>query len=295
MKKFIIHLMLAVTAVCSAAPFSTAQEPRGKFGLFLSGGMGATRGGDLPRLMDGLNSKLSDVGAAAGMTITETLQHRLWGAEMEAGIIFQATRRFGLGLSVGVLRSSDDTAAAAVFEDLALVGVDWKTTTKVIPLKLSAYYHLPVGGPASAFARAGIGYYIGQMSYTARFGQTVMGVSDWEQNQGDADAGAVGFDVGLGLEIRISPGFFVFIEGAGRYVNLAQWTAAANVHSWAGRSEIQSGRFWYIEQRDPGTGRYYAAFDLSPAMPVDPDSRNVRAASFGYSGFTVKAGVRIGL
>lgn len=144
----------------------------------------------------------------------------------------------------------------------------------------------------TAYAKAGIGYYFGRMTYTARTEETLLGITVWDQNDGEATAGGLGFQGGLGLEYPLSTTFALFIEAAGRYVSLKDWSVE-NDYSTAWGSEHETGKFWYGEELDSALGKYYPTLQMSEAKPADADWRNVREAAFGFSGFALKAGVKI--
>jgi hypothetical protein len=197
-----------------------------------------------------------------------------------------------VSFGTGYLRKAEDTRVAAELEGLAGISLDWTTTYQVIPLKLSGYYFFEMGSKMTAYAKAGIGYYFGRMTYTIRTEETLLGITVWDQNIGEATAGGLGFHGGVGVEYPLSTTFAFFIEAAGRYVSLKDWSVENN-YSTAWGSESETGTFWYAEELDTALGEYYPTLQMFEEMPADTDLRKVREAAFHFSGFALKAGVKI--
>jgi hypothetical protein len=291
MKHGLVFAMAGLFLFSLTVP-SPAQEAPKKFNLVLSGGYGTITGGDVPTVMDGMNTKIRDLAAAADFSVVDTLEVAKWGPELEAEFLFRPARNFGLSLGIGYLRKADDSRVAGELEGLAGVSLDWTATYQLIPLKLSGTYFFNAGSKLTAYAKAGIGYYFGRMTYTVRTEETLLGITLWDQNDGEATAGGLGFHGGLGLEYPLSPSFALFLEAAGRYVSLKDWSVE-NDYSTAWGSETETGKFWFAEELDSELGKYYPTLHMVEEMPSDPDLRNVREASFGFSGFALKAGVKI--
>jgi hypothetical protein len=292
MKHGLVIEVVAGLVLFSLTVPSPAQEAPKKYNLTLSGGYGTITGGDVPTVMDGMNAKIHDLAEIAGFSVVDTLEVAKWGPELEAEFLFRPARSFGLGFGIGYLRKADDTRVAGKLDGLAGISLDWTATYQVIPLKLSGYYFFKAGSKLAAYAKAGIGYYFGRMTYSVRIEETLPGIALWEQNDGEASAGGLGFHGGLGLEYPLSPSFSLFLEAAGRYLNLKDWSVE-NDYSTAWGSESETGKFWFAEELDSELGQYYPTLYMVEERPSDPDLRNVREAAFGFSGFALKAGVKI--
>jgi hypothetical protein len=131
------------------------------------------------------------------------------------------------------------------------------------------------------------------MTFLTRDEMAFLGSAAWDQNDGEATAGGFGFHGGLGLEYPVSPAVAVFVEAAGRHVNLKNWSVENN-HSDPWEEAYQTGSFWRADELLEATGEYYASLQLFEEKPGGPSFRNVREAAFGFSGFALKAGVKIG-
>ncbi len=292
MKSKTVLAAIAMFCLLALTKPSLAQESPKRFSLILSGGYGTITGGDIPKVIDGTNATIHDLAAVTDFAVVDTLETAKWGPELEAEFLFRPNRNFGLSLGAGFLRKTEDTRAAAELEEVARLSLDWTAIYRVIPLRLSGYFFFEAGSKMTAYAKAGIGYYFGKMTYTTRSEETLLGIIIWDQNDGEATASGLGFHGGLGLEYAFSSTFALFIEAAGRYVDLKEWSAE-NDYSTARGSERQTGKFWYAEEWVEGTGKYYPSLQLLEEKPTDPDFRNVREAAIGFSGFALKGGVKI--
>lgn len=113
----------------------------------------------------------------------------------------------------------------------------------------------------------------------------------WEENEGTAKDNGFGFQGGLGFEYSVSDSVVLFLEGTGRYVNLKNWDVE-NVFRNALGTDMVTGTFWYVEEYEEDTGKYYANLELSDEEPSDPDYRNIRKAEVSFSGVVFKVGVK---
>jgi hypothetical protein len=292
MKRCSAFPAIASLLLVSLTTPSPAQEFPKKFSLTLSGGYGTIMGGDIPKVTDGLNATVRDLAAVSDFTVVATLAGAKWGPELEAELLFRPARSFGVSFGASNLRKAEDTRVAAEIQAPGKISLNWAATYQVIPLRLSGCYFFELGQKMTAYAKAGIGYYFGRMTYTFRTEETLLGVSLWEQNEGEATASGLGFHAGLGLEYSLSATFALFIEAAGRYVNLKEWSVENN-SSTASGGEHETGIFWYGEELDSALGKYYATLQVSEEKPTNPGLRNVKEAAVGFSGFALKAGLKI--
>lgn len=292
MKNRCVSIIAAAFLFLSLAIPSPAQEVSKKFSLKLSGGYGTITGGDIPTVMDGMNATIRDLAAISDFAVVDTIEAAKSGPEWEVEFLFRPARNIGVSLGTGYLRKADDTRIAAELEGLASLTLDWTATYQVIPLRLSGYYFFKAGSKMTAYAKAGIGYYFGKMTYTIRTEENLLAVTLWEQNDGEATSSGPGFHGGLGLEYPLSPSFSLFLEAAGRSISLKDWSVE-NDYSTAWGSEHETGKFWFVEELDSDLGKYYPTLQMFEEKPSGPDLRNVREAAFGFSGFVLKAGVKI--
>lgn len=288
---------IGLTALLALAlPFLTmpasAQNAPKKFSLILSGGYCTLTGGDMSRLIDDNNALVRDLATLWGFTVTETFQKSSGGPEFEAEFLFRPAQNFGVSFSIGYLRKAEDSRGAANLAQLAAISGNLTATYSLIPFRLSGYYLFSIGPKLTAYAKAGVGYSLGRMSYTFRTEEMFQGSVVWDQSVGEARDSGLAFHGGLGLEYSVSPTIAFIAEVAGQYLSLNDWTTE-NTYSSPLGSEAQTGKIWYAERPNTSLGRYSASLIVSKLSPADTTMQNVRKAAFGFSGFAFKSGVKI--
>jgi len=292
MKKKSLLLILSVFFVCFFIMPAYGQDSLKRFSLKFSGGYGNTSGGDLDNVISGLNSMLSDMAAILDLTVTSQLEDMNWGPEFEGEFIFSLNEKFGLGLGVGYIRRSEESLGQMELLPLARGSLSWAPEFTAIPILLSGYYTLPIAKKLNAFFKVGIGYYFSKLKYVNREETEVLGIVLWNQDQGEAKDSGFGFHGGIGLEYGISQSIAFFVEGMGRYANFEDWDVD-NISSNPWGSSEMSGKFWYVEELNPMTNKYYTSIELSPQIPSDTGLRNVRKMAIGISGIVFKLGIRV--
>ena len=291
MKKGIIIVLISLLFVFLMTSPGLAQESYKKFTLKVSGGYGSISGGDLTTVADGLNEQLADIARLAGASTSGEIKNAKWGPEFEGEFIYNFTERWGIGLGVGYIRKSIESGAQLQIGTYAGISIDWEPVYKVIPITLNGYYNFPVASKANAYVKGGVGYYFATWDYKIRQENELVGITIWEENEGSAKDSGLGFQGGLGFEYSLSDSVALFVEGSGRLVNLKNWDVE-NVNRNALGTDSETGTFWYVEEYEEDTGKYYPSLELSDDEPSDPDYRNVRKAEISLSGVVFKVGVK---
>jgi len=291
MKKGIIIVLISLLFVFLMTSPGLAQESYKKFTLKVSGGYGSISGGDLTTVADGLNEQLADIARLAGASTSGEIKNAKWGPEFEGEFIYNFTERWGIGLGVGYIRKSIESSAELQVGTYARVSFEWEPVFKVVPVTLNGYYNFPVASKMNAYVKGGVGYYFATWDYRIRQENELVGITIWEENEGSAKDSGFGFQGGLGFEYSLSDSVSLFLEGTGRYVNLKNWDVE-NVYRNALGTESETGAFWYVEEYEEDTGKYYPSLELSDDEPSDPDYRNVRKAEISLSGVVFKVGVK---
>jgi opacity protein-like surface antigen len=291
MKKGIFIVLASVLCVFLMASPGLAQDSYKKFTLKVSGGYGSISGGDLTAVADGLNEQLSDIASLAGASTSGEIKNAKWGPEFEGEFVYNFTQRWGIGLGVGYIRKSIESSAELQIGTYVRASFEWEPAYKAVPITLNGYYNLPVASKMNAYIKAGVGYYFATWDYQIRTENELVGITIWEENEGTAKDSGFGFQGGLGFEYSLSDSVALFLEGTGRYVNLKNWDVE-NVYRTALVTDRETGTFWYVEEYEETTGKYYPSLELSDEEPSDPDYRNVRKVEISFSGVVFKVGVK---
>lgn len=287
-----VTLIFSILFIFSLTIPIYAQNSFQKFNLKLSGGYGITTGGDVQAMADGVNDVLADLAALEGFTVTDKLENVKWGAEFEGEFIFNINRKFAVSFGMEYIRKSADSVAAIELGALARLSLEWEPEYTAIPIKLSGYYFIPLGQNTNGYAKAGVGYYFAKIKYTIRNEEELLGITYYEQQNGEAKDNGLGFHGSLGLEYGVATNVAFFVEGTGRYVNLKDWDVENRTSSSMGDT-TETGKFWYVEEYNEGTDKFYQTMQLSEERPDDPSFRNVRKAQISLSGFALKLGIKI--
>lgn len=291
MKRESIIVLAAILCVFLIGSPGLAQDLTKKFTLKVSGGYGFISGGDLTTVADGLNEQLTDIARLAGASTSGQIENAKWGSEFEGEFVFSFTERWGIGLGVGYIRKAIDSGAELQVGTFARVSFEWKPVYKVVPVTLNGYYNFPIASRMKAYVKGGVGYYFAMWDYQIRQENELVGITVWEENEGTAKDSGFGFQGGLGLEVGFSENVSLFVDATGRSVNLKNWEVE-NVFNSALGSERETGAFWYVEEFEEDTGKYYPNLELSDEEPSDPNYRNVRRAEVSLSGIVFKVGVK---
>jgi hypothetical protein len=192
-----------------------------------------------------------------------------------------------------------------------------------VPVTLSIYYLLPLGGDYSIYLGGGGGLYLSRYrhkeAYTYSFNYTDTQLSadssvlyvDKYASTGEYTETARTQDFGLhgvaGLDIRLSSSFSIAVEILGRWVNLEGWEGektdsynwshtwgVSGVYSENGQTEESyDGKIWRAEARSDQTGKTYPRLVFSGEKPVSADYTAVRPANISLSGFSARIGLRL--
>ena len=270
-----------------------AREPFKKFNLKFSLGYANLIGGDFPDLTKGLNDMMADLESLAAGTVTDELGYPNWGFEVEAELIYNINKKFGIGFGSGYITRKHDSLARMVKNDYEGFSLTWHSNYRITPITLNGYYYFPLGSKITGFIKAGVGYYFSKFEYDIykenRFPEEVY----WESDIGKAKDSGLGFQGGVGLEFPVAKGVVLFAEATGRYVNLNNWEVEYSFSDSWGYTEDGTAYIWYVEQFEGDTGKYYPTLELDMSEPSHPSLRSVRKAEFSVSGIAFKLGIKI--
>jgi hypothetical protein len=292
MKKKSIQVMLIILVVFFLVMPARAQESYKKLSIKFSGGFGNTNGGDFDHVISGMNSLLVDLAAELDLSVTSQLTSVNWGPEFEGEGVFNITERFGVGVGIGYIRRTDESLGQLELLPLTRASFSWAPEFAAIPILLSGYYTLPMTAKLSAFIKLGLGYYFAKLNYVNREENEIVGIVFWDQDEGEARDSGMGFHGGIGLEYNLSQTIAFFVEGTGRYAEFKDWDVDNTSTNPFGSSST-SGKFWFVEEWEPVTNRYYPSIELSPQIPSESGQRNSRKLAIGISGIVFKLGIRV--
>jgi opacity protein-like surface antigen len=295
MKKKSVIAILTFLGVFLLTTSGNTQDFLKNFSLKFSGGIGNTETADLGDFIDSINSQFSDIGSLLRLTHTGEIKDVNWGLDIEGELIFNLSENFGLGFGLGYMKRTESSMRElSLLAPLARISVTWEPEFRVIPICLSGYYFYPVANKMNIFLKVGVGYYSAKIKFLTRQEQEgIFEPTGWSQSDGEGTDSSIGFQGGLGFEYEVSDNVLLIAEGSGRYVNFNDWDVEDNYTDSIGQSLVETGTFWYTEEMNDLTGKYYSSLQLLEERPQETGFRNVRKAEFGFSGFSFKVGIRI--
>ncbi len=293
MKKRLIFLGIVFLLTLGLSSMSYADGAIKGFTLKLGGGMGSWSGSDINIFFRDLNVMMGNTAALTGADLTGQFEELNYGPDFEGEFILELPQNFAVGIGVGYLvRSGDSTSELVMFGVNNSVGVQTRFTA--VPITLNGYYNLPLSTKARAYAKAGVGYYIGKGTYTVRQEETVLGLAPvWDESEGNASSSAFGFQGGVGFEFNVSENVALFFETVGRYANLKNWKGTDRYSDFLGASESASVDWYYAEEYDGLTRLWYKTVQILDQEPSGSYYRNVRKAEVSYSGVLLRLGIKI--
>ncbi len=213
----------------------------------------------------------------------------------DAGIdlIYQVTPAIGIGLGAGFIRHTQDSEAS-------LLGASYNMITRIsptvsaIPVRLGAFYTIPISARVDLTAELGGAYYAGLEFDLERYRDNLSG--DWEEalfSGGEAGSSRFGVHGGLGLEYKLSAKMGVFVQAAGRYAKLGNFgTASAIINDEAGGGTLDGKLYLRTSIGSLGSN---SSFLVYATPPVSDEDTIYREPKFDLSGFSLQLGIRIRL
>jgi len=294
MKRKLIAISTLIFSFFFLAGIGQAQNPIPKFSLKFTGGYGTMTVGDLNTFIKSFDTYLADYAVYAGLTKGGEYKKLNLGLEFEGEIIVKLMGKFGIGLGAGYLLRSSESELSVEEPGVGKLTFLFKPDVTVFPVHLSLYYFSSLLPSTNIYFTGGVGYYSGKGKSKIRGeyeeGGTLM---DWTESAGEIKDKGLGYHGGVGLEFNLGSKFAIFVEGRGRYCKLKNWEGDETYEESGGYTETNSGSMWYFEQLDPDLNKWYSSLALSDQEPSGPDIRNVRKFEADFSGFSLRAGIKI--
>jgi opacity protein-like surface antigen len=232
------------------------------------------------------------------------------GFEYEGELIISLSEHFGIGIGAGYIWR-EEPSESTFEEDFGSYYLQsdnsYSPELSAIPIKLSVYYYFPILSRMNLFLNGGIGYYFGKLNYH-RLVDSHHVFEDLDSQDVKEDSvmetkdNGMGFHGGIGLEYDFMKNLTLFIEGAGRYIQLKGWEgdiiryveSTYDDGTTEGATETSYGTLWYYEyypETHPDWPSY--VLKIQEEKPMHSEFRNVRKAEGDLSGLSVRIGFRI--
>ncbi len=265
-------------------PFAQAEGM--KLGVRLAAGINYLSVGDINKSLKGQNDYWNNFSKAYGLTLSGEFEKIQFGLDAQADLMIYLTPRFGISLGAGYILGKKNTGEVTMTSPSRNISETDENQISAIPVLVGLFYNLPISSRSRIFIQAGGGYYLAKYSQSGEFDETgSYNLSeDWTKN---ATSHSLGFHGGLGLEFDLARNVAFVIEGYGRYARISEFKGDWNYKNSFGYSEIGHGSLYYWEWCELPT------VDMAEELPSSSDIKNGREARIDFSGFAVRAGIKI--
>jgi hypothetical protein len=281
LKAFLLFIGMAATV-----SFGYSQS----FGLKLSGGLSYASGGDLAKGIKGETEYLG-----ADYSLTGEFRTPYLGMDFEGELIYYFGSKLGIGLGVGYSRHAKEST---VSYNIDLVGVKetLKPIYRVVPITVNLHYLQALSPNLSLDLTAGAGYYLVILDWDHRMDMEIMGYTGNFEYTFKSTKGTVGFQAGLGLEMKITSRASLVWTVWGRYASFSElkgdWTDKAGGELWSYEDSGSDGYAWYYDLKY--AGKTYARVVFDTDNPVGSNFSDVRYAKLSLTGIATTFGLKVG-
>jgi len=221
-----------------------------------------------------------------GIAVTGKYDPVHFGPDLGGELIINLTPRLGIGLGIGYIQarkastveiadSEDSTEPTHFYTDILSPSV------RAIPLTLGLHYDVWTGGWFNLEVSSGIGLYLGKVGLDDIWREKGSSISD--QRSWDGTSQAIGFHVGLGMELHLSPSISFVVDVLGRHGKLRNIKGDLIENG----STTKDAVLWFCEQ-----GAYpLIVIDDSP--PPAWRYSSIRKGEADLSGVSARVGIKI--
>jgi hypothetical protein len=235
---------------------------------------------------------LSDFAREEGRSRTGSLEEIGPGYEFQGEILIRLGEKFALGAGLGYVHVQSRGNSVELASPASVINILLEDKGAVIPIMINGYYFFPLSSRVRVSLMAGIGYYLAGWNRHRSISER-NGFEYSEDGTIDLTSQKIGYQTGIGLEWDISRRFSLLIEGFGRYARISGFNS-----DWSyeedGYSDSGHGKFYYYEWFDSSSDEWYASSSTSALTPA-ANIRNVREAVINFSGFSLRAGIKVRL
>jgi hypothetical protein len=251
--------------------------------LKLYGGVSEIAGGDLNKGLEGLIDVLN---VPHGIAVTGKYNPVHFGPDFGAEIIFNLTSRLGLGLGIGYLQARKESSIEIAESENYMEPTHFYTRilrprVEAIPLTLGLLYDIWTGGRFNLEASSGIGLYLGKAGLGDTW--TEKGSSLSSQTTWEGTSQAIGFHIGLGMELYLSQRTSFLVDVLGRYGRLRNIKGDLIENG----ATIKDAVLWFCEQGA------YPLIIIDDSPPPAWRYSSIRKGEVNLSGVSVRVGVKI--
>jgi hypothetical protein len=302
------NLLFLGLCLLAAGPLQ-AQEKRSfwsRFSLKLTAGFGSRLPiGDVNDVLRSFNNNEvfeAHREAQTGLVVGEikTLDDRVFHGEVE--LRFDLTKRisFGLATSPPIHKRNESSLTYTILGWAGPQVMTWtfKPEIEVLsPIRLSAYYTVPVLNRLNVSIGGGLGLYPARISQFLRLDETLpVGVSEWYTWDQKAKRNlALGVHVNSVLEYLLNDHLALVAEFQYRRIRATGFKGGWKVEDIYGEKYAKDGALYYFTEWNYAIGTRLANLEIFEAPPEGGVRwiRELREAALGLSSYSTRMGISI--
>lgn len=295
MKRSLSLFSILVLTYLFLATVCQAQDSNKRFSFKLTVGYGSMAVGDLNAVIESTEKYFSLYESEKEGGLKELGR----GLEYEGELIVDITEHFGFGIGAGYITREEQSKVS-----WGSISSSHHHEIRAVPIKLTAYYSTPIASRLNFYLSGGIGYYIGKIDYNTLWEWQIWFDDFIFENKTETDIetkdNVLGFHGGFGVEYNVAKDIAIFIEGTARYAKISDWKGDQTSKSFGEIYEKTSGILWYYEYPyfffyypEPDPDKYFSDLIIGEEKPNFEYIRNARKAEGDFSGFSLRAGIKI--
>ena len=208
--------------------------------------------------------------------------------DFEGDFIFNITPQIGIGIGAGYIQRARTSEVTIRFGECPERNAARKLKISAIPIRLGVFYTLSMNKMINIVFNAGAGLYLAK--YSCNKEAILTGGRVINQT---ANGSGFGFHTGVGFEFNLSSNFAFVIEVQARYAKIGGFEGTIKYYYGCPPEYMEQGKLYYYEIK--GLTDTYAHIIVSEEKPGGYGISNVRKARVDFSGFALRAGIKIKL
>ncbi|MBN2408356.1 MAG: hypothetical protein JXE07_01355 [Candidatus Aminicenantes bacterium] len=248
----------------------------------LGGGYALLSGGDFHKGIQGLYEWGAQSIVDHGYTLGKSDEHPLRsGYELGGDIVYYLAGRLGIGLGGSLTRVNKTNEQRFSFGNLPY-GMTVVPQIDIFSFRLGLFYALPLNRLLTVCFNAGPAYYSVDYRLSVNITEAAYRYSMTQK----AEAGTLGVQGAVGLEIRMNPRMAFILEVQGRHARISGFEGKEQLYEYLGgpvSTSEASGIVYYLEKEG------FSRLEISPDPPAA--GFNAREAVFDISGVSFRAGL----